>query len=90
MLEQKTLVFDANLQKYILLDFNQKSKIKSQEYSKSIADKKALMTIIYGQCNEVTKTKIALGASYTAYCNARRLSTRTTKASRMSFTTEST
>ena len=56
--------FDPNLQKQLLSDFGQKSKIKSQEYSKFIADKKALMTIIYRQCNEATKTKLALGRIY--------------------------
>ena len=63
---QRTHVFDTNLQKQLLSDFNQKSKIKSQEYSKFIANKKALMTIIYGQCDEASKTKIAPGRTYEA------------------------
>ena len=53
-LEKKTHVFKANLQKQLLSDFDQKFKIKSQEYSKFVADKKALMTIIFRQCKEVT------------------------------------
>ena len=57
MLEQRKHVFDPNLQKQLLSDSNQKSKIKSQEYFKFIADKKALITIIYGQWDEASKNK---------------------------------
>ena len=57
-------MFNANLQKQLLSDFEKKSKIKSQEYSKFISDKMALMTIIYGQCTKATKTKINLGTAY--------------------------
>ena len=53
--------FDTNLQKQLLSEHKRKSKIKSEEYAKFIADKKALITIIFGQCNEATKTKISLG-----------------------------
>ena len=65
-LEQQTNIFNANLQKQLLSEFDQKSKIKSQEFSKFVADKKALMTIIFGQYDKATKTKIALGATYNA------------------------
>jgi len=65
-LDQQTHVLNANLQKQLLSDFNQKSKIKSQEYSKFVVDKKALMTIIFRQCNEATKTEIALRETYNA------------------------
>ena len=58
--------FDANLQKQLLFEYKRKSKIKSEEYPKFIADKKALIIIIFGQCDEATKTKIALGATYAA------------------------
>ena len=68
MLEQRKHIFNANLQKQLLLDFNQKSKIKLHKYYKSIADKKDLMTIIYRQCNEATKTKISLGRTYNTDC----------------------
>ena len=40
------------------------SKMKSQEYAKFLADKKALIKIIFGQSDEVTKTEISLGATY--------------------------
>ena len=43
------------------------------EYSKFLADKKALITIIFGQYDEATKTKIALGAAYAADRQAERL-----------------
>ena len=42
----KTHVFDANLQKKLLSDYNLESKIMQQERAKHIADKKALMTLI--------------------------------------------
>ena len=41
-----------------------KCKLKLQEWSKFIADKKFLMTIIYGQCDDATRTEIALGDNY--------------------------
>ena len=63
---EQTHVFEANLQKLLLSEYEQKFKIKSEGYTKFVADKKALITIIFGQYDEVTKTKIALGATYTA------------------------
>ena len=45
-----------------------KCKLKLQEWSKLIADKKSLMTIIYGQCDDATRTEIALGDCYKAIC----------------------
>ena len=57
MMEQ-THVFDANLQKELLLEYKRNSKNKSQEYAKFLTDKKALITTIFGQCDEATKTKI--------------------------------
>ena len=63
-MKQRAHIFDANLQSQLLSNFTQKSKIKSQEYSKFVADNKALMTIIYGQYDKATKTKISLGATY--------------------------
>ena len=60
---QKSLIFNSNLQEQVLLDYNQVLKLK-QEWDKLIADKKSLMTIIFEQCVDATKTKIVLGASY--------------------------
>ena len=65
MMEQ-THVFDTNLQKERLLKYEGNSKNKYQEYAKVFADKKALITIIFGQCVEATKTETALGVTYTA------------------------
>ena len=47
-------------------DYDQESKLKLQEWDKLIANKKSLMTIIiiFKQCDETTRTKIALNASY--------------------------
>ena len=61
----KTIVTDANLQKQLLSEHKRNPKLKSQEYSKFLQDKKSLITILYGQCDEATQTKIALGDNYT-------------------------
>ena len=65
----KTNVFNANMQKRLLSEHNLKSKIKSQEWAKLNADKKALMTTICGQYDNATLTKLALGANYAADCD---------------------
>ena len=57
-MRQQTNVFDANPQKELLSEFEQDSKIKPQEYSKFLAGKKTLITIIFRQCNETTKNKL--------------------------------
>ena len=62
---EQTHVFDTNIQKQLLSEYKRNSKNKSLEYAKFLADKKALTTLIFGQCNEATKTKIALGTTYT-------------------------
>ena len=71
---KETHVFDANLQKELLLEYKWNFKNKSQEYAKFLADKKALITILFGQCDEATKTEIVLGATYAADRQAGRLS----------------
>ena len=63
---EKTHVFNSNLQKQLLSDYDQKSKIKSQERAKLISDKKSLIAIIFGQCNDAIKTEITLGTTYKA------------------------
>ena len=70
---EQTHVFDANLQKELLSECKQNSKNKSQEYTKFLANKKALITIIFGKFDEATKTKIPLGATYAADRQAGRL-----------------
>ena len=72
MMEQ-THVFDANLQKELLSKYEWDSKNKSQECAKFLVNTKALITIIFGQCDETTKTEIALGANYAADRQAGRL-----------------
>ena len=54
---EQTHIFDTNLMKELLFEYERDSKIKSQEYTKFLADKKALTTIIFGQCDEETRTK---------------------------------
>ena len=49
------------------------SKIKKSSLKKFVADKKALITITFGQCDKATKTKIALRANYKANHQAGRL-----------------
>ena len=52
--------------KKLLLEYEQNCKIKTQDYAKFLANKKNFIMIIFGQCDEATKTKITLGATYTA------------------------
>ena len=73
MMEQ-THVFNANLQKELLSEYKRNSKNKSQADAKFLADKKALITILFGHCDKATKTKIVLGATYAADHQAGRLS----------------
>ena len=73
MIEQ-TLIFDANPQKELLSEYKRNSKNKSQKYAKFLADKKDLITILFGQCDEATKSEIALEATYAADRQAGRLS----------------
>ena len=70
---ERTQVFDTNLQKEWISEYERDSKNKSQEYAKFLAEKKALITILFGQCDEATKTKIALGATYAVYGQTGRL-----------------
>ena len=69
VMAEKTHVFDANMQKWLLLQYNLDSKIESQEWTKHITNKKVVMTIICGQCNDITLTKLALGFSYAIDCD---------------------
>ena len=73
ILVEQTHVYDVNLQKQLLLEYKWYSKNKSVEYTKFLTEKKALITIIFGQCDEATKTKIALGATYAVDCKERNL-----------------
>ena len=63
----------TNLQKERLSEYERNSKIKSEQYAKFLADKKTLITILFRQYDEATKTKIALGATYAADCQVKRL-----------------
>ena len=65
---EKIHVFNPNLQKQLLLEHDIKCKLKLGEWSKLLADKRSLMTIIYGQCNDATRTKIALDDDYGIIC----------------------
>ena len=60
-----TVVTNANLQKQLLSEYKRNSKNKSQDYSKFLRDKKSLITILFGQCDEATQTEIALRDNYT-------------------------
>ena len=44
-----------------ILEYKRNSRNKSQEYSKFLADKKYVIMILFGQCDEATQTEIALG-----------------------------
>ena len=43
----KSHVFNPNLQKKLIFEYDQKSKLKSQEWSKLKSDEKSVMTIIF-------------------------------------------
>ena len=70
---EQTIVTNANLQKQLLLEYKRNFKNKSQEYNKFLLDKKSLITILFGQCDETTQTKISLGDTYAEYRDAGRL-----------------
>ena len=72
-LVNKSIFTDANLNKQLLSEYKRNSKLKSQEYSKFLQDKKSLITTLYGQCDEATQTKIALRDNYTDDQNEGRL-----------------
>ena len=61
---EKSHVFDPNLQKQLLSEHDIQYKLKLSQWSKLLANKRSLMTIIYGQCDDATRTKIALGDNY--------------------------
>ena len=63
---EKTHVFNSNLQKQILSEYDHKSKIKTEEWAKLTANKKSLITTTFGQYDDATRTKIALGTNYKA------------------------
>ena len=48
VLTNKIHIFEENLQKQRLSEYNLKSKIKQQEWDKYIADKNAVMTLVCG------------------------------------------
>ena len=72
-IKEQTHITDANLQKVLLSEYKRNSKNKTQEYSKFLADKKSLITILFGQCDEATQTKISLEVTYTEDRNTGRL-----------------
>ena len=53
MVEQ-TIITNTNLQKQLLSEYECNSKNKSQEYSKFLRDKKSVITILFGQCDEAS------------------------------------
>ena len=58
---EKVHVLDANIQKQLLAEYEQKSKVKSQQWAKPLSDKKPLINILFGQWDDATRTEIALG-----------------------------
>ena len=61
----QTHVTDANLQKELLSEYKRNSQNKTQEYTKFLADKKSLIMMLFGQCDEANQTEIAFGANCT-------------------------
>ena len=48
-MQKRTNVFNLNLQKELLSERDMNTKLNLQEWSKLLANKRSLMTIIYGQ-----------------------------------------
>ena len=67
-LQEKTHIFDPNLQKQLLSEHDIQCKLKLSEWSKVLADKRSLMAIIYGQCDNAIRTKRALDTDYKIIC----------------------
>ena len=67
---KRTHVFDQNSRRS---NYRNKNGISRTSLVKFLIDRKDLITIIFGQYDETTKTKVALGATYTANCRAGRL-----------------
>ena len=57
ILTKKSIVTDSNKQKRLLAKYNQEFKLKSQEWAKLIADKMAVITIVYRQCDDASKSQ---------------------------------
>ena len=66
--QEKTHIFDPNLQKQFLSEHDIQYKLKLGKWSKLLANNRSLMTIIYRKCNDATKTEIALGTNYEIIC----------------------
>ena len=66
VMQKRTNIHDPNLQKELLSEHDVKSKLKLQEWYKLLADKRSLITIIYGQCDDTTRPEISIGACHTA------------------------
>ena len=62
--QKRTNVFNPNLQKELLSEHDMNTKLKLQRWSKLLADKRSLKTIIYRQCNDATRTETAFGDDY--------------------------
>ena len=61
---ENTPIFNSNPQEqHQCLDYNQESNVKSQEWDDLLANKKSIMKIILGQCDEDTRARIALDSS---------------------------
>ena len=69
----RSLLFESDLQEKVLSNYVRESKLNLQERDDIITGNKSLMTIIFEQCNDVTRTKISLSAFYKANHEARAL-----------------
>ena len=70
LLTTKTHIFDENLQKQLISEYEIQHHLKKTQWYKYIADEKVIMTLACGQCYEATLTKLALGAMYEVNCDA--------------------
>ena len=51
------------------MQYDLNSNINLQEWTKHVANKKPLMTIISGECDDATLTELAFGTTYAVECD---------------------
>ena len=64
----KTHIFDDNVPKQSILEYELQKLLKQHEWEKN-SDKKTIMTLIYGQCDKATLNELSFGATYKANHN---------------------
>ena len=64
LLTIKTRIFNENWYKWLTSEYETKHRFKQLDWHKYTANKKVVLTLVFGQCNEAILTKYALGTIY--------------------------